>query len=194
MSEGNANVGDVLAREMARIQSFVGNRTAEAQQFATAQIEHALGEHAIKDIHDPKVIGEIIADPPRRVQYCSPVRVSHLRSTGAGWDRASHIANGTCTARSAQLFISAWHCAGLGLALSSSAFIGGSFVLTRIALQRASAKGNRAGAGGYGYFREPLWWFAMFTMLVGELANFSAYAYAPWDRWDPNSCTLAESV
>jgi hypothetical protein len=67
MSEGNANVGDVLAREMARIQSFVGNRTTEAQQFATAQIEHALGEHAIKGIHDPndpKVIGVIIADPP----------------------------------------------------------------------------------------------------------------------------------
>lgn len=117
----NASVGDVLAR----IQTFVGVRTAEAQQFAAAQLEHALGDHAIKDIHDPKVIG-------------------------------------------------------LALALSSSAFIGGSFVLTRIALQRAGAKGNaRAGAGGFGYIREPLWWLAMLTMLVGELANFSAYAYAP---------------
>jgi len=27
--------------------------------------------------------------------------------------------------------------------------------------------------------KEPLWWLAMGTMLFGELANFSAYAYAP---------------
>ncbi|KAL3894378.1 MAG: hypothetical protein SGPRY_013826, partial [Prymnesium sp.] len=87
--------------------------------------EKAMGEHAIKDIRDPKVVG-------------------------------------------------------LALALSSSAFIGASFVLTRMALQRASQKpGVSARAGGFSYVREPLWWFAMGTMLLGELANFSAYAYAP---------------
>jgi len=68
----------------------------------------------------------------------------------------------------------------LGLALSSSAFIGASFVLTRMALQRASLKpGVSARAGGFSYMREPMWWLAMSTMLLGELANFSAYAYAP---------------
>jgi len=119
-TEGNPNVGEVLAK----IQTFVADRTAEAQHMATEQLEKTLRQHAIKDMHDPKIVG-------------------------------------------------------LGHALSSSAFIGASFVLTRIALQRAGAKGTRANAGGFGYMREPLWWFAMTTMLVGELANFSAYAYAP---------------
>ena len=69
---------------------------------------------------------------------------------------------------------------GLVLALSSSAFIGGSFVITRLALQRSSSKGSvRAGDGGFAYLREPLWWVGMMTMLAGEVANFSAYAYAP---------------
>uniref|UniRef100_A0A6T7YWG7 Magnesium transporter n=1 Tax=Prymnesium polylepis TaxID=72548 RepID=A0A6T7YWG7_9EUKA len=97
----------------------------ETTDDAQHMLEKAMGEHAIKDIRDPKVIG-------------------------------------------------------LGLALSSSAFIGASFVLTRMALQRASLKpGISARAGGFSYMKEPMWWLAMGTMLFGELANFSAYAYAP---------------
>ena len=69
---------------------------------------------------------------------------------------------------------------GVFLAFSSSAFIGASFVITRKALQRAAARGGkRAGDGGYAYFSEPLWWVGTLTMVVGEFANFSAYAYAP---------------
>ena len=66
------------------------------------------------------------------------------------------------------------------LALSSSAFIGASFVVTRMALQRSSARGVTAPRdGGYGYMREPLWWCGTTAMFVGEVANFSAYAFAP---------------
>ena len=69
---------------------------------------------------------------------------------------------------------------GVFLAFSSSAFIGASFVITRKALQRAAARGGkRAGEGGYAYFSEPLWWVGTLTMVVGEIANFSAYAFAP---------------
>ena len=69
---------------------------------------------------------------------------------------------------------------GVFLAFSSSAFIGASFVITRKALQRAAARGGkRAGEGGYSYFSEPLWWVGTLTMVVGEIANFSAYAFAP---------------
>ena len=47
-------------------------------------------------------------------------------------------------------------------------------------LQRAAARGGkRAGEGGYAYFSEPLWWVGTLTMVVGEIANFSAYAFAP---------------
>lgn len=36
-----------------------------------------------------------------------------------------------------------------------------------------------AGAGGFGYLREPIWWAGLLSMVVGELANFAAYAFAP---------------
>ena len=36
-----------------------------------------------------------------------------------------------------------------------------------------------AGVGGYSYLKEPLWWAGLLTMVVGELANFAAYAFAP---------------
>lgn len=68
---------------------------------------------------------------------------------------------------------------GLALAISSSAFIGASFVLTKIGLRRASEKGKSANKGGYGYLKEPMWWLGLFSMIVGETANFTAYGFAP---------------
>ncbi|RYR00359.1 hypothetical protein Ahy_B07g088491 isoform B [Arachis hypogaea] len=69
---------------------------------------------------------------------------------------------------------------GLVLALVSSAFIGASFIIKKQGLRRAAAiSGVRAGVGGYSYLLEPLWWVGMITMIVGEIANFVAYAFAP---------------
>nr|GLL23904.1 probable magnesium transporter NIPA4 isoform X2 [Ipomoea trifida]GMC81368.1 probable magnesium transporter NIPA4 [Ipomoea batatas] len=68
---------------------------------------------------------------------------------------------------------------GLVLALSSSLFIGASFIIKKKGLKRAAASGTRAGVGGYSYLYEPLWWVGMITMIVGEIANFAAYAFAP---------------
>ncbi|XP_077251603.1 putative magnesium transporter NIPA2 [Tasmannia lanceolata] len=68
---------------------------------------------------------------------------------------------------------------GLILALSSSIFIGSSFIVKKKGLKRAGAYGVRAGSGGYSYLCEPLWWLGMVTMIVGEIANFAAYAFAP---------------
>ncbi|KAA0037014.1 putative magnesium transporter NIPA4 isoform X1 [Cucumis melo var. makuwa] len=88
---------------------------------------------------------------------------------------------------------------GLVLALSSSFFIGASFIVKKKGLKIAGASGVRAGdectffvipslfkrfdsderAGGYSYLYEPLWWVGMITMVVGEIANFAAYAFAP---------------
>ena len=33
--------------------------------------------------------------------------------------------------------------------------------------------------GGYSYLREPTWWIGLLSMVVGEAANFAAYAFAP---------------
>ncbi|CAM8959878.1 unnamed protein product [Rhodiola kirilowii] len=68
---------------------------------------------------------------------------------------------------------------GLVLALSSSIFIGASFIVKKKGLKKAGASGVRAGVGGYSYLYEPLWWVGMITMIVGEVANFAAYAFAP---------------
>ncbi|XP_061368364.1 probable magnesium transporter NIPA6 isoform X1 [Gastrolobium bilobum] len=68
---------------------------------------------------------------------------------------------------------------GLILAVASSAFIGASFILKKKGLKRAAAHGTRAGVGGYTYLLEPLWWAGMVTMIIGEIANFVAYIYAP---------------
>lgn len=71
------------------------------------------------------------------------------------------------------------NCKGLILAMGSSAFIGSSFILKKKGLKRAAARGTRAGIGGYTYLLEPLWWAGMVTMIIGEVANFVAYIYAP---------------
>ncbi|XP_015693271.1 probable magnesium transporter NIPA3 isoform X2 [Oryza brachyantha] len=69
---------------------------------------------------------------------------------------------------------------GIVLALLSSGFIGASFIIKKKGLRRAAvASGIRAGVGGYSYLLEPLWWVGMITMIVGEIANFVAYAFAP---------------
>ncbi|XP_027079420.1 probable magnesium transporter NIPA3 isoform X7 [Coffea arabica] len=69
---------------------------------------------------------------------------------------------------------------GFILALLSSGFIGASFIIKKKGLRRAAAaSGVRAGMGGHAYLLEPLWWFGMITMIVGEVANFVAYAFAP---------------
>ncbi|KAG9139135.1 hypothetical protein Leryth_019109, partial [Lithospermum erythrorhizon] len=65
------------------------------------------------------------------------------------------------------------------LAISSSVFIGSSFIIKKKGLKLAGNGGTRAGSGGYSYLKEPWWWVGMFAMIVGEGANFGAYAFAP---------------
>lgn len=68
---------------------------------------------------------------------------------------------------------------GLCLALSSSIFIGSSFIIKKMGLKKAATNGNRAATGGHSYLYEPRWWAGMTSMIVGEIANFAAYAFAP---------------
>ncbi|CAL1677554.1 unnamed protein product [Lasius platythorax] len=69
---------------------------------------------------------------------------------------------------------------GLGLAISSSGFIGASFIIKKIALIRLQRYGGiRASSGGFGYLKEWIWWAGLLSMGIGETANFIAYAFAP---------------
>ncbi|XP_051820881.1 magnesium transporter NIPA3 [Antechinus flavipes] len=69
---------------------------------------------------------------------------------------------------------------GLILAISSSVFIGSSFILKKKGLLELAKKGiTRAGQGGHSYLKEWLWWAGLLSMGIGEAANFAAYAFAP---------------
>lgn len=53
---------------------------------------------------------------------------------------------------------------GLALAISSSVFIGSSFIIKKKALARISRRGGlRAGAGGFGYLKEWMWWMGFLS-------------------------------
>nr|GAT48870.1 predicted protein [Mycena chlorophos] len=67
---------------------------------------------------------------------------------------------------------------GLALAVSSSAAIGTSIVITKKGLTAASDGGNSA-SENLAYLRNPTWWAGMSTLILGEVANFAAYSFAP---------------
>ncbi|THV07165.1 DUF803-domain-containing protein [Dendrothele bispora CBS 962.96] len=62
---------------------------------------------------------------------------------------------------------------GLALAISSSAAIGMSYIITKKGLNTAGAYGQAA-SDNLSYLRNPIWWAGIST-----LANFAAYTFAP---------------
>lgn len=67
---------------------------------------------------------------------------------------------------------------GLALAILSTMAIGTSFVITKKGLLEASERHGFEGEG-FAYLKSPTWWGGMITMVLGEVANFAAYAFAP---------------
>ena len=67
---------------------------------------------------------------------------------------------------------------GVLLAVCSSIAIGSSYVTTKIGLRDASQRHGFRG-DGYEYFRNPIWWAGMSMLVLGEIFNFAAYAFAP---------------
>ncbi|KAI0395352.1 magnesium transporter NIPA-domain-containing protein [Xylariaceae sp. FL0594] len=62
--------------------------------------------------------------------------------------------------------------------MSSSLAIGTSFVMTKKGLMQSEEKHGFQG-DGFVYMMNPTWWAGMTTMVLGELFNFAAYAFAP---------------
>lgn len=67
---------------------------------------------------------------------------------------------------------------GLALAVTSTLAIGSSFVITKMGLNHASKLHGFEGEG-FSYLKSPIWWSGIITMVIGEIANFAAYAFAP---------------
>ncbi|GAA5814991.1 hypothetical protein MFLAVUS_008495 [Mucor flavus] len=69
---------------------------------------------------------------------------------------------------------------GLILAMSSSVFIGLSFVITKKGLLSSRRRhGVSAVEGKHHYLKNWTWWAGIGTMAIGEILNFSAYSFAP---------------
>lgn len=46
-------------------------------------------------------------------------------------------------------------------------------------LMDAAERGSGLASDGHSYLHNPIWWAGMSTMIVGEVANFAAYTFAP---------------
>jgi len=72
---------------------------------------------------------------------------------------------------------------GLLLALSSSLAIGTSFIITKKGLNDAAVRnatyGAQSASDSLSYLRNPIWWAGISTLVLGEIANFAAYTFAP---------------
>lgn len=67
---------------------------------------------------------------------------------------------------------------GLTLAVCSTLGIGASFTITKKGLEDAANKHGFEG-DGFVYLKSPLWWGGILSLVLGEIANFAAYAFAP---------------
>ncbi|KAF2672691.1 DUF803 domain membrane protein [Microthyrium microscopicum] len=67
---------------------------------------------------------------------------------------------------------------GLILAVVANLAIGSSFVITKKGLNEAAEHHGFEGEG-FKYMQRPLWWAGIIVMVIGEVANFAAYAFAP---------------
>lgn len=70
---------------------------------------------------------------------------------------------------------------GLALAVSSSVAIGTSFIITKKGLNDAAERNSAYvnASDDHSYLKNPIWWAGMVTMVIGEVANFAAYTFAP---------------
>ncbi|KAI8335151.1 magnesium transporter NIPA-domain-containing protein [Chlamydoabsidia padenii] len=68
---------------------------------------------------------------------------------------------------------------GCSLAVGSGILIGSSFVLKKKGLLQSTEQAGGVAGEGYHYLRSVMWWSGMILMMLGELCNFIAYAFAP---------------
>ncbi|KAB1282206.1 Magnesium transporter NIPA3, partial [Camelus dromedarius] len=110
--------------------------------------------------------------------WCEITRVSQLLASPVLYKGMNSSITNLSISASAENKYSLY--VGLALAVSSSIFIGSSFILKKKGLLQLANKGiTRAGQGGHSYLKEWLWWAGLLSMGAGEAANFAAYAFAP---------------
>ncbi|KAK6351333.1 hypothetical protein TWF718_004497 [Orbilia javanica] len=71
----------------------------------------------------------------------------------------------------------AYKAVGVALAVASGVFIGVSYVLKKKGLLQANLKDGAKPGEGVGYLKNAWWWAGMILMIIGEICNFTAYAF-----------------
>ncbi|XP_066488552.1 magnesium transporter NIPA3 [Tiliqua scincoides] len=110
--------------------------------------------------------------------WCQILNISEVQASflaySIGYSNETKFSVSTTNESKYSLYI------GVALAVTSSIFVGSSFILKKKGLLQLAEKGaTRAGQGGYSYLKEWLWWAGLLMMGIGEAANFAAYAFAP---------------
>ncbi|PWN18184.1 DUF803-domain-containing protein [Microstroma glucosiphilum] len=96
-----------------------------------------------------------------------------MASASAAMASESTVESGEAPAPSYYKYI------GILLAVMSGVLIGSSFVFKKKGLLSAQKKYQTTAGEGYSYLKSPLWWIGMTIMIIGEVFNFVAYAFAP---------------
>ncbi|KAJ7749747.1 DUF803-domain-containing protein [Mycena metata] len=68
---------------------------------------------------------------------------------------------------------------GLAMAIVGSFAIGTSSVITKMGLTASADGHGTASTDNMAFLRNSMWWAGMGTLVVGEVANFGAYTFAP---------------
>ncbi|KAI8064459.1 magnesium transporter NIPA-domain-containing protein [Gongronella butleri] len=68
---------------------------------------------------------------------------------------------------------------GAALGIGSGFLIGTSFVFKKKGLLQSTEKAGAVAGEGYAYLKSVTWWSGMILMILGEICNFVAYAFAP---------------
>ncbi|EPQ29352.1 uncharacterized protein PFL1_03107 [Pseudozyma flocculosa PF-1] len=95
-----------------------------------------------------------------------------LSSASAALASESSVASGAASNPPVFKFV------GLALAVLSGIFIGTSFVFKKKGLLNAQKKYETQAGEGHAYLKSPMWWTGMIIMVLGEVFNFVAYAFA----------------
>ncbi|KAE8269644.1 hypothetical protein A4X09_0g2697 [Tilletia walkeri] len=98
-----------------------------------------------------------------------------ISSAQAALSTESRIANGQSPTQDPPVY----KFIGIALAVGSGILIGSSFVWKKKGLLSSQRKYNSAAGEGHNYLKSPLWWTGMIIMILGEVANFAAYMFAP---------------
>ncbi|KAM0789325.1 hypothetical protein ACM66B_000161 [Microbotryomycetes sp. NB124-2] len=101
-----------------------------------------------------------------------------MSSTTVDGSVTSSTASAAASAAASTASPASYKVIGVLLAVGSGLFIGSSFVIKKKGLLASQRKSGAAAGEGHQYLKNWVWWLGMLLMILGEVLNFVAYAFA----------------